>query len=51
MTEAAIIAIATIATRMNIFFMFLGDFSEGVCDDKRGGALKQYNMKDTGYDR
>jgi hypothetical protein len=36
---------------MNIFFLFLGNFSEGDCDDKRGDAVKQYNMKDIGYDK
>jgi hypothetical protein len=28
------------AARMNIFFLFLGDFSEDDRDDKRGGAVK-----------
>ena len=54
MTAAeAIIAIATIATRMNIFFfLFLGYFSEeGDRDDKRSGAVNQYNTKDTEYNR
>jgi hypothetical protein len=51
MTEADIIDIATIVTKMNIFFLFLEDFSEGDRDDKRGGAVKQYNTKDIGYDR
>lgn len=51
MTEADIIAIATIATRMNIFLLFLGDFSECDRDEKRGSAVKQYNTKDIGYDR
>ena len=55
MTAAeAIIAIATIATRINIFFfLFLGDFSEeGDRDDnKRIGAVKQYNTKDIEYNR
>ena len=51
MTAEAIIPIATIATRMNIFFLFSGDFSEGDRDDKRGGAVRQYNMKDTGYNK
>jgi hypothetical protein len=40
MTAAAIIAVATIATRMNIFILFLRDFSEGDRDDKRGSAVK-----------
>ena len=49
----AIIAIATTATRMNIFFfLFLGDFSEeGDRDDRRSGAVKQYNTKDIEYNR
>jgi hypothetical protein len=47
----AIIAIATIATRMNIFFLFLEDFSEGDRDDKRSGVVKQYNTKDIEYNR
>lgn len=51
MTEANIVAIATIATRMNIFLLLLGDFAEVVSDDKREGAVKQYNMKDIGYDK
>ena len=36
----AIVAIATIASRMNIFFLFLGGFSEVGRDDKRDGAVK-----------
>lgn len=52
MTAAAIIAIATIGTRMNIFFfLFSGDFSEGDRDDKRYGAVKQDNTKDIEYNR
>ena len=49
----AIIAIATIAARMNIFFLLFGDFSEGEGDraDKRSGAVKQYNTKDIEYNR
>ena len=50
----AIIAIATIATRMNIFILlFLGDFSEESDrdDDNRSGAVKQYNTKDIEYNR
>jgi hypothetical protein len=55
MTAAeAIIAIATTANMMSIFFfLFLGDFSEeGDCDDnKRRGAVKQYNTKEIEYNR
>jgi hypothetical protein len=54
MIEAYIIAIATIATRMNIFFLFLGGFfseEEGDCEDKRGSIVKQYNIKEIEYNR
>jgi hypothetical protein len=51
MTEADIVVIATIVTRMNIFLLPLTDFSELVSDDKREGAVKQYNTKDIGYDK
>jgi len=55
MTAAeTIIAIATTATMMSIFFfLFLGDFSEeGDRDDnKRSGAVKQYNTKEIEYNR
>jgi hypothetical protein len=40
MTAADIIAIATIATRMKIFILFLGDFSDADRADKRRGAVK-----------
>jgi hypothetical protein len=36
---------------MNIFFLFLEDFSEGDRDDKRSGVVKQYNTKDIEYNR
>jgi hypothetical protein len=51
MTEADIAAIATIVTRMNIFLLFVADFSEVISGDKREGAVKQYNTKDIGYDK
>jgi hypothetical protein len=41
MNAAAITVTASIATRMNIFFLFSGDFSERNRDDnKRYGAVK-----------
>ena len=49
MTEADNIAIATIAPRMNIFFLFLGNLPAGGCDGNGGGAVKQYNIKDIRY--
>ena len=52
MTAEANVAAVTIATAMNIFFfVFLSDFSEGDPNDKRSGAVKQYNMKDIEYNR
>lgn len=54
MTAEANVAAVTIATAMNIFFfffVFLSDFSEGDPNDKRSGAVKQYNTKDIEYNR
>ena len=55
MKAEANVAVVTIATAMNIFFffffVFLSDFSEGDPNDKRSGAVKQYNMKDIEYNR
>lgn len=53
MTAEANVAAVTIATVMNIFFffVFLSDFSEGDPNDKRSGAVKQYNTKDIEYNR
>jgi hypothetical protein len=46
------VAIAAIATMMSVFFfVVLADFSEGDRNDKRNGAVKQYNTKDMEYNR
>ena len=52
MTAAAIVDIAAMATTRSVFFfVVLADFSEGDRNDKRNGAVKQYNTKDIEYNR